>query len=108
MKRVNWKLLYSQIPPRVQIGKRTVEIVWIKGFNDGEQVGETRLEHNSPFQIVLRMDEPIQETVKTYLHELAHAVSGEEDIGLTEKQVQKIEKAMLYLLKPNNVFEVKK
>jgi hypothetical protein len=108
MSRVNWKKLKSQIPPRVRIGKRDVEIVWISDFKNDAQVGEARFEHDVPFQIVLRLDETDKETVHTYLHEIAHAISGEEEMGLTEGQVEKFENSLKYLLKPGNVFKGKK
>lgn len=101
MKRVNWKLLRQRIPARIQIAKRTYEIVWVDGFKDPSVLGETRFE---PYQIALKTNENDKETVKTYLHEVAHAVSEEEQIGLTESQVQKLEKSLTYLLKPNNTF----
>lgn len=105
MKRVNWKLLKSQIPHRVQIGKRVFEILWVDDFADGKTLGETRFD---PPQIVIKTGESDKLTVKIYAHELVHAISDEEEVGLTETQVLKLEHAMIYLLKPNNVFEVKK
>lgn len=105
MKRIKWKQLRNQIPSRVEIGSRWFEIIWIDEFKDGKTLGETRFD---PPQIVLKTNETDKETVKTYLHEITHAVSDEEEVGLTENQVIGIERSLTYLLKPNNVFTEKK
>lgn len=43
--------------------------------------------------------------VITYLHELLHAISDDYDIGLSERQILKLEKAFPYLLEKGNVFK---
>lgn len=102
---VNWRTLKSKIPHRVQIKKGVFyEICWIQSFHDPNTLGETRFTER---QIVLKMDQSPKETVTTYLHELAHAVSGEYNIGLTETQVLQFEKSLYYLLKKENVFKRK-
>lgn len=105
MKRVNWKKLRSQIPNQVKIGGQTYEIVWISEFFDGKTLGETRFD---PPQIVLKTGESDKVTVLVYGHEVIHAASDEEKIGLTEAQVLGLENALTYLLKPDNVFGGKK
>ena len=99
--RVNWAKLRSQIPARVRIKRRYYEIVWVDSFPDGVTLGETRF---APYQIALKTGQSDRETVLTYRHEVYHAISEEEEIGLTEKQVQGLEKSLLYTLKPGNIF----
>lgn len=101
MKRINWADLRTKIPHFVQIGKTRYEIVWIESFKDPNVVGETRFAEK---QIALKTGQSDKDTVKTYLHEVTHAVSHEESVNLTENQVIRIEKSLIYLLKPNNVF----
>lgn len=103
---VNWRALKNKIPHRVQVKKGAYyEICWIQSFHDPGTLGETRFAER---QIVLKMNQSPKETVTTYLHELAHAVSAEYEIGLTESQVLQFEKSIYYLLKKENVFKGKK
>ena len=54
-------------------------------------------------QIVISPNQSEANKQKTYLHELAHCFSFEYDIGLTEGQVQKLEKALYSFLKLNKL-----
>lgn len=104
--RVNWKALKSSIPHKVQVSKDVFyEVCWIDNFSDPVVLGETRLDNK---QIVLKNNQSNSETVKTFLHELAHAVSHEYDINLTETQVQAVERSFYFILKPGNVFKNEK
>lgn len=95
--KIDWKSLIKKIPHRVQVArKRFFEVVWVSSFNKEDQLGETRFD---PDQIVIKTDESNKETVHTFFHEIWHAVSDEYDLGLTEKQVQQLEKFTPYLLK---------
>lgn len=98
---INWEKLRKEIPTRVHL-KRGVyyEVVWIESFKDC--VGETRPDTR---QIVMEMGHSDKETVHTYFHELAHAISCEYDMKLTETQVLKFEQSVYYLLKENNVLK---
>ncbi len=104
MTSVPWKKLYSKIAPRVQIAPKVFyEIVWVEKFPENkDKVGETRPSYH---QIVLKTNETAKDTVSTYLHEILHSVSDTYDVGLTETQVQKLEKALPYILKTGNVFK---
>jgi Zn-dependent peptidase ImmA (M78 family) len=104
--KTDWGKIRRQIPARVHI-KRGVyyEVVWIEKDREKQDwVGITRLDTK---QIVMELGHSDKETVHTYLHELAHAVSHEYDLGLTETQVLKFEKATYYLLKSDNLFKEK-
>jgi hypothetical protein len=103
---VNWKDLLNRIPHTVHTGyKHRFEIVWVDDFPDGKTAGETRFD---PLQIAIKKGQSDKEAVLTYLHEVLHAVSHTHDIGLTETQVRKLEKALTPLLKDDNVFTKKK
>lgn len=101
-----WKDLKDRIPHVVHTGyKNRFEVVWVDDFPDGKTDGETRFE---PLQIAIKRGMSDKETVMTYLHELTHAADFSHEIGLTETQVLKIEKALIPLLKDGNVFTKKK
>lgn len=99
---INWKALTKRIPHRVQVSRKSFyEICYVDTFVDKNVLGETRFDRK---QIVLKDDQPQKEKVHTYLHELLHAISEEYEVNLTESQVQALEKAIYYILKPDNVF----
>ena len=101
--KVNWTTLRRRIPNRVQLKPKVFyEIVWVSKDDKAPNVGETRPDNR---QIVLELGHSDRETVHTYLHELAHAVSCEYELGLTESQVLTMEKSIYYLLKPENLFK---
>lgn len=100
---IKWKALHKRIPISVQVSsRRSFEIVWVEGFPDTLVLGETRF---NPDQIAIKTNEPIRETVKTYLHELLHAIDDEYGVGLTEAQVIKLEASLTAVLKPFNIFK---
>lgn len=100
------KDLLKLIPVSVRITpKVTYEVVWVQEFaNDAEQMGETRRNEQLK-QIVISARQPEGEMFKTFLHEAIHAIDLESDIGLTEKQVQKLENGIFKVLKLNNIFD---
>lgn len=102
---INWKKLKRQIPHRVQITKNVwYEVVYADDFKDGKTLGETRYDMK---QIVILNNQSPKMTVVTYLHELEHAFEMENEIGLTENQILKMEKSFYYRLKPDNIFSDK-
>ncbi len=102
MKRIDWTEYRNSVPSRIQVSNKIFfEVCWTDGFKDEKTVGETRFEPN---QIVLKTNESEKETIKTYIHEILHAFSDVYEIGLTEKQVQRLEKGLTYALKPGNLF----
>jgi hypothetical protein len=56
-------------------------------------------------QILIEQGNKPKLTTTTYFHEVAHAFSHEYDIGLTETQILKIEKALHYILKEGNILK---
>ena len=99
--KINWVRLRKRIPHLVRFKTAQYRIVWCKELKDGDH-GETTFDNK---QITLSEAYGDKETVHTYIHELLHAVSEEYDVGLTEKQVRKLEKAVYWFLKEGNIFE---
>lgn len=101
----NWRHLARRIPSWVRVAAgRDYEIVKVGRFKDNEHVGETRFTSS---QIVIQAGHTPYKTIEIYLHELLHAISEEHDVGLTENQILKLEKAFRYVLMPHNVFKPK-
>lgn len=100
---MNWKKKVNEIPHKIQIGNKLFyEIVWVDRFDNEQIVGETDF---SKKQIRLKIDQSPKEKVMTFLHEVSHAFSDENDIGLTEAQICLLEnKVFYYLLKSDNLF----
>jgi len=102
----NWKDLSTRIPPSVHTGKKDrFEVVYVDSFLNSDHVGETRFD---PKQIALKTGQTERELVLTYLHEVFHAVDHTHQIGLTETQVRKLERALIPILKESNLFTPKK
>ena len=100
---VNWKNLVKKIPNKVQLSKRgEYEIVWVDSFKQDDVVGETRFDRK---QIAIKKKMSPKNTVITYLHEVAHGLSAEHDMQLTENQILALEKGLYYLLKDGNLFK---
>lgn len=89
--KINWFSLKNLIPIHIKFKDTEYEIVWVDTFKDETIEGETRFNSS---QIVLKMDKDNKEVVHTFFHELLHAASEEYDVGLTEKQVKKLEKSL--------------
>ena len=103
MKKVNWLKLMQQIPNRVQVSSNIYyEILWIDAFREHDTMGETR--HDMKQIVLLRNLSP-KETVKTYMHEIAHVFSDYYKFSMTERQVLFFEKCLTYTLKNGNIFK---
>lgn len=92
------------IPTSIRITKDiSYEIVYIDDFQgEGYQYGECRYDSK---QIVLNKNQPPTELFKTYLHEVIHAIDMENESGLTEKQVRKLEQGVFRVLKLNGALK---
>jgi hypothetical protein len=100
---VNWKKLVKKIPNKVQLSKKgEYEIVWVDSFKEKDVVGETRFDRK---QIAIKNKMSAKTTIITYLHEVAHGLSAEHEIQLTENQILSLEKGLYYLLKDGNLFK---
>lgn len=101
---IKWKSLLNKIPVSVSLtNKVKYEITWRKDDPALDHVGIAY--HNDDKFIIINLALKPKEAVHTYLHELLHAISDVYDVGLTETQVSKLEKAVGFILKPNNVFK---
>lgn len=98
--KINWSILKNAIPTHITFKKSEYEVVWVTDFKDGNTFGETRF---NPNQIAIKTGENDKETVHTFFHELLHAASEEYDIGLTEKQVRRLEKSLTDWLKLDSI-----
>ncbi len=90
------------IPSKVRItAKVTYEVLFTDEFLAGPHLlGEMRPTEK---QIVIKNGQSDTELAKTYIHELFHAISDENDIKLTEKQVRKLENAVYRFFRLNGI-----
>lgn len=101
---MKWSHLLTLIPHKVQITSKVYyEVLWSPKIVGGED--SYGLMRPDAKQIVLEQGNTPKTTVTTYLHEVIHAFSEEYDIGLTETQVRKMEKALHYVLKEGNLLK---
>lgn len=96
------KLKSITIPTSVRITpKVTYEVLFSDEISSGPDVlGEMRPVEK---QIIIKNGQSQTELVKTTIHEIIHAISDENDIGLTETQVRKLENAVYRVLRLNGV-----
>lgn len=94
--KLSWKKFRRNIPTSIKLLKASYEVLWQEDLVSGQNEGETRFD---PKQIVLHNNTSQKEAVHTFMHEYFHALSNEYDVGLTESQVVKLEKALPDLLK---------
>jgi len=93
-----------KIPHRIQITpKISYEIVWVDRFDDVEMLGECR---QGTRQILIKKGDDKEEEFSTFIHEVIHALSFENDINISHKAVYGLETAIATLLKLNK-WEVK-
>ncbi len=99
---VKWKKLKNKIPISVQYGRNQhCNIKWVQGFGD-DTVGSMHLASN---EILIKLGMSDKLTITTYIHELLHLFSDANEVGLTENQILKLEKAFYYVLKDGNIFK---
>lgn len=101
---MNWKSLVKRLPHKPQVTAKVCYGVLstpsIVGGPDCYGVMRPDLKQITPLEGMT----PKNKTL-TYLHEVTHAFSEEYDLGLTETQVRKIEKALYYILKEGNILK---
>lgn len=103
---MNWLKMSRLIPDQVQVGRKSyykilnVEKCPSGYFTAGECDPNTKT-------IYIRIGQSPRQKVFTYLHEVTHAYSFENNLELTEAQVTVIEtKILRYILKPGNLFKL--
>lgn len=107
--KINWPSLRLNIPHKVKVApKEFFEILWSDCLADtqGKKIyGRTEFD---PKQIIINVDQADKDAVLTYFHEFIHALDDQHEIGLTEKQVIKLEKCFPYFKECINTIEGKK
>lgn len=96
--KINWAKSKKNIPTKLRIAKRKFfDILWIDSLFDtvgNKLFGKTDFEKN---QIILNKDQSDKETVETVWHEFCHALDHDDEMGLTEAQVVKLEEAYPFI-----------
>lgn len=93
------KVKRPDIPQSIRVTpKVTYEIVYVDSFKNPDVLGEMRPDIK---QIAIKNGQSNTELIKTYIHELTHMISDENGIGLTERQVTKLEHALYRFLRLN-------
>ena len=88
-----------KIPPRIRITRRTTyEVVYTDEFKDKNQMGECNPESK---QITLKNGMSNTNIITTFIHEVIHSLSLENDFPLTEKQVESLERSIYRMLRLN-------
>src|SRR5258708_2712337 len=101
---VTVKKLLSLIPSSIRVtAKVAYELLWLKEFpKDPNQLGECRPTEK---QIVINLNQTDIERLKCIIHECYHMLDLENEIGLTETQVLKLEEATYKFLKLNKIIK---
>lgn len=88
-----------KIPSKVRVTKKTAyRVVYIDEFEDKAQVGECHEEHK---QIVLKRSLKGPALIKTFIHELLHAIAHEENIALSHRSIYQLEEVLLSIAQLN-------
>ncbi len=97
---MNWKKLKNNIPSKLKTKSKVYfDILWQDNLTDKGGKRLFGLTQFDPNQIILDTQQSEKEAVHTAVHEAWHAFSDSYDIGLTEEQVRKLEKAFPYMHK---------
>lgn len=84
------------IPSRIKIKNKVVyEVVWVDSFEDSNTVGECRFDVK---QIALKMNQSEKELMKTFIHEVLHAIEFERGVKIPHKTIYQLEDALFYIL----------
>jgi hypothetical protein len=89
-----------KVPSHIKIkNKVSYEIVWVESFEDDTTVGECRFDAR---QIAIKTGLSKRETIKTFIHEVLHAIEFERGIKIQHKAIYQLEDAVFYLLFHND------
>ena len=89
------------LPSHIRVtSKVTYEVLFTDTFKDESVVGEMRKDAR---QIVIKNGQSNKELISTYIHEVLHVLSDENDVKLTESQVGKLELAIYRFLRLNGI-----
>lgn len=88
-----------KLPHKIRItSKVSYEILHVDAFDDPEQLGECRFDTK---QILINKNQSDTETIKTFIHEVLHALSEESGAAIPHGSIYKLESAILKMLKLN-------
>lgn len=76
------------------------ELVFVSSFKDADTMGECRFDFK---QIAIKKGLTKRARVKTIIHEILHAIAYERGINLPHNSIYKLEDAILYLVKSNDL-----
>lgn len=89
------------IPSHVKIKNKCVyEILIIDKFPDEDKLGECRFYSR---QIVIAKNQTKRQMIKTFIHEVSHAISYERKIKISHEAVYQLEDAILYFVTRNKL-----
>jgi hypothetical protein len=89
-----------KIPSRIKIKNKVVyELVWVDEFADPDTLGECR-----PWasQIAIKNGQSDKQEMKTFLHEMLHALCEERGIKVSHRAIYQLEDALFYILFHND------
>ena len=89
-----------KIPSRIKIKNKVVyELVWVDEFADSDTLGECR-----PWasQIAIKNGQSDKQEMKTFLHEMLHAICEERGIKVSHRAIYQLEDALFYILFHND------
>lgn len=90
--------LVRKYPPRLRIGDRDYRLRFVKsirGCKKGDEKGSTLgLFDPNRREILVKVGLSQDETLKTILHEVVHAIEEEYDVNLPHKHVYRLEEAL--------------
>lgn len=87
-------------PSRIKIKNKVVyERVSVDSFADPDTLGECRFDQR---QIAIKDGQSERQEMKTFIHELLHAVCEERGIKISHRAIYQLEDALFYLLFHND------
>lgn len=103
MRKKTAEKVLTKLPSHIRITPKVAyELLEVEEFKDKATEGETR---GDTKQIVVRKGQNPSDKISTYIHEWIHALDFENNVGLTEPQVLKLEKSIMKSLELNKLFD---
>jgi len=89
------------IPSRVRITtKISYEVVWVDTFDCPKTLAECRYTDK---QIAIKKGLSLSLTEKCFIHEVTHAIDFETKLGLTHKQIYRLDSILHKFMRLNNL-----
>lgn len=85
-----------RLPSHIKVKNKTVyELVWLDTFSDPDVLGECRFDSR---QIAIKSGQSEKQEMKTFIHEVLHAICEERGIEISHRSVYQLEEALFYIL----------